>query len=196
MRWFSGRHALHGADDRRRPRPAHVPECQARGQCIRVRLVVKQDEHPVGVRKVTLVLLHPGPGEGPAQFGRERRRDELAEVEMRDFRHHRPQLVLAALIRNAVGVQDVEQAAARVANRGYDSFQALFAGVLDDDAGAGREIRADVGIHATDVRDGCRHPVFNETPGKWPAFDKELNVERPRENAMQGPDDQLVLTDG
>ena len=75
-------------------------------------------------------------------------------------------------------------------------FRPFLPVVLDDDAGARCEIGADVGVHATDVRDGRRHPVFNETPGEGPAFDKEFDVERPRENAMQGPDDQLVLTDG
>src|SRR5262245_9189638 len=115
---------------------------------------------------------------------------------MGDFRHHSPELVLPASIGNAIGVQDVEQAAAGVANSRDDALQSLLARVFDNDAGARCEVRANVGVDAADVRDRCRHPVLNETPGEGPAFDKELNVERPRKNAMQGPDDQLVLTDG
>ena len=106
------------ADDRRRPRPPqHVAQRQARGQRVRVRLVVEQDQHAVGVGEVALVLLHARAGQRSAELGRERRRQQLGEIEVRDLRHDRAQLVLAAPVRHAVDVQDVEQAAAGVANR-------------------------------------------------------------------------------
>ncbi len=95
-----------------------------------------------------------------------------------------------------VDVQDVEQAAAGVADGRDDALQAAPAVVLDDDAGVGREVGAQVGVDATRIGDGGRHAVIDETPSERAAFDQELDVEGPRQNAMQGPDDQLVLTDG
>ena len=74
MRRFSGRVTpCTRADDRRRPRPAeHVAQRQARGQRVGVRLVVKQDQHAVGVGEVALVLLHARARQRPAQFRGER----------------------------------------------------------------------------------------------------------------------------
>ena len=115
---------------------------------------------------------------------------------MRDLRHDGAQLVLAAPVGHAVDVQDVEQAAAGVADRRDDPLQAALAVVLDDDAGVGREVGAEVGIDPLGVGDGRRHAVVNETPSQRAAFDEELDVEGAREDAVQGPDDQLVLTDG
>ena len=38
--------------------------------------------------------------------------------------------------------------------------------------------------------------VFDETPGQRAALDQELEIEGAGEDPVQGPDDQLVLTDG
>ena len=194
---FRPGHALHGADDGGGPRPAqHVTQCQAGGQRVRVRLVVQHDQHAVGVRKVPLILLHPRAGQRSAQLRRQRRRQQLGQVEVRDFRYHGAQLVLAAPVRHAVHVQDVEQAAAGIADRGDDPLQAALAVVLNNDGRRRREARADVGVHAFGVAEGGRHPGFHETPDHRAAFDKEINVECPGKHSMQGLDDQLVLTDG
>ena len=115
---------------------------------------------------------------------------------MRDLRHHGPQLVLAAPVGHAVDVQDVQQAAAGVADGRDDPLQAALAGVFDDDAGVGREVGAQIGIDPLGVRHRRGHAVVDETTGERAAFDEELDVEGTRENAVQGPNDQLVLTDG
>ena len=97
------RHALHRADDGRRARAAqHVAQRESRRQRVRVRFVVQQDQHAVGVGEVALVLLHARAGQRSAEFGGERRREQLGEIEVRDLRHHRPQLVVAAALRHAV----------------------------------------------------------------------------------------------
>ena len=75
-------------------------------------------------------------------------------------------------------------------------FRPRRAVVFDDDAGVGREVRAEVGIDALGIGDGRRHAVVNETSSERAAFDQELDVEGAREDPMQGPNDQLVLTDG
>ncbi len=123
-------------------------------------------------------------------------RQQLGQVEVRDLGHDRAQLVLAAAVRHPVDVQQVEQAAAGVADRGDDPFQAAPAVVLDDDAGVGREIGAQIGIDPLGIGDGGRNAVVDETPGQRTALDEKLDVEGAREDAMKRPDDQLVLTDG
>ena len=102
----------------------------------------------------------------------------------------------AAPVRHAVDVQHVEQAAAGVADGGDDALQPALAVVFDDDAGVGREVGAEVGIDPLGIGDGRRHAVVDETPSQRAAFDQELDVEGAREHPVQGPDDQLVLTDG
>ena len=93
-------------------------------------------------------------------------------------------------------MQDVEQAAAGVADGRDDALQAALAVVFDDDAGVGREVGAEVGIDRVGIGDGHRHAVVDETPGQRAAFDEELDVEGARQDPVQGPNDQLVLTDG
>ena len=153
MRRFSGRVTpCMRADDRRRPRPAqHVAQRQAGGQRVRVGLVVQQDQHAVGVGEVALVLLHARARQRSAELGRQRGRQQLRQVEVRDLRHDRAQLVLAAPVGHAVDVQDVEQAAAGVADGGDDPLQAALAVVFDDDAGVRREVGAEIGIHALGI---------------------------------------------
>ncbi len=80
-------HALDRADDGRGlGAPQQVAQRQAAGERVGVGIVVQQDQHPVGVGEVALILLHPRAGHRPAQFGDERRADQLAQADVRDVR--------------------------------------------------------------------------------------------------------------
>ena len=93
-------------------------------------------------------------------------------------------------------VKHVDEAAARVANGRDDALEAALAGVLDDDAGVRREVRAEVGIDSRRIGDGHRHAVVDETPSQRTAFDQELDLKSARQDPVERPNDQLVLTDG
>ena len=73
------------------------------------------------------------------------------------------------------------------------AFQTALAGVLDDDAGVGAQIGADVGVHALGIGDRGRDPVLDQAPRERAALDQELDIERALQHAVQGPDDKLVL---
>ncbi len=155
------RHALHGADDRGRPRaPQQVAQRETRGERVGVRLVVEQDQHAIRVLEVALVLLHARARQRSSQLRRERGREQLREIEMGDFRHDAAQVVMAPASRPPPGhVEHVDEAAPRVANGRDDALEAALAGVLDDDAGVGREVGAEVGIDPRRIGDGHRHAV-------------------------------------
>ncbi len=56
------RHALDRADDGRGLRaPQDVPQRQAAGHRVGIGVVVQQDEDPIGVAEIALVLLDPAP---------------------------------------------------------------------------------------------------------------------------------------
>ena len=95
-----------------------------------------------------------------------------------------------------VDVQDVEQAPAGVPNGGDDALQAAAAVVLDDDAGVGGDVGAQVGIDPSGIGDRRRYAVVDETSSQRAALDQELDLEGTRQHPVQRPDDQLVLADG
>jgi hypothetical protein len=191
---LGARHALQRPDDRGRARPSqHVAQREAGRQGVRVGFVVQEDEHAIGIGEVALVLLDAGPGERAPEFGREGGREEFGEIEVRDLGHDRAEILLGAAAMMGVGVQDVEQAAAGVADRRDDAFQAAPAGVFDDHAGVRRDVGAEVRIDAARVGDRRRHAVVHQPPCEWAAFDQELDVEGPGQHAVQRSNDQLVL---
>ena len=55
-----------------------------------IRIVVQQDQHAVGIGEVALILLDARARHRSAQFGDQRRTDELGELEVRDVRKFRP----------------------------------------------------------------------------------------------------------
>jgi hypothetical protein len=154
---------------------------------------VQQDQHAVGVRKVPLVLLDAGACQRPPQFGRQRRRQELGKVELRELRHDRPQFLHVPALDGAVHVEQVQQAAAGVADGSHDLLQAAAAVALEDDAGVGSDVGAEVGVDAFRVADGRRDSIIGESSSEGPALDKELDFESRRQHPMQQSDDQLVL---
>ena len=159
-------------------------------------LVVQQDQHAVGVGEVALVLLDARARQRSAQFGRQRTREQLGQVEVGDFRKDGAQFLELRALGRAAHVQDVEQAAAGIADRADDLLQAAPAVVLDDDAGARGEIGAKVGIDALRVSHRRSHPVVDETSSQRATLDEKLDLEDARKNPMEGSNDQLVLTDG
>jgi hypothetical protein len=93
-------------------------------------------------------------------------------------------------------VQDIEQAAARIADGADDTFEPAAPVVFDNDARIWSEIDPQIGVDPFGVCDGSSYSVVDETPSQWAAFDEKLNIENARQNPVKGPDDQLVLTDG
>ena len=110
------RHALDGADDRRRlGPPEQVAQRQAARQRVRIGVVVEEDEDAVGVGEVALILLHARPGHRAAQFGDEGRADELAEADVGDVGLGGTR-VLGGLVGLRTRVQHVDERAAGVTN--------------------------------------------------------------------------------
>ena len=103
---------------------------------------------------------------------------------------------MAAPVRRVRDVKNVDETAARVANRRDNPLQRAFTAVLDDDARCRSEISAEVGIDTTWIGNGGGDAVFNEAPRERAAFDEKLDFEGACQHPMQGADDQLVLTDG
>ncbi len=190
------RDSLERRDDGGRPRPAQdVAKGETSGQRVRVGLVVEQDQDAVGIREVPLILLDARARERSSELGRERGGQQLRQIEVRDLGNQRTQLLLSLAVRSP-DLQDVDQAAARVADGTHDALEAAAPVVFDDDAGRGAEVRAKVGIEPGRIGDRNGHAFVDQTPREGPVLDQELHVERAGENPMQGPDDQLVLTDG
>ena len=85
------RHALQRADDGGGARAAqHVPEREAGGHRVGVRLVVQQDQDAVGVGEIALVLLDARAGERSAELGGERGGEQRRQVQMGDLRARPP----------------------------------------------------------------------------------------------------------
>ncbi len=68
--------------------------------------------------------------------------------------------------------------------------------VLDDDAGVRGQVGAQVGVDPSGIGDRGGHTVVDQTPGQRAALDEELDLEDARQHPVQGPNEQLVLTDG
>ena len=77
--------------------------------------VVEQDQHPVRVGEVALILLDPRPRHRPAQLGDERRADELRQVHVGGIREVGLERVGIAPADRRAGMDDVSECAAGVA---------------------------------------------------------------------------------
>ena len=88
------RHALQRRDDGRLPVAVqHRAERQAAGHRVGIRIVVQEDEHPVGVAEESLILLDAEAGEGAAELGEKRTAEELGEGQVIELGKQRLQLV-------------------------------------------------------------------------------------------------------
>ena len=188
--------ALHGADDRRRFGSAQqVAKREAAGQRVRIRIVVQEDQHAIGVGKVTLILLHARARHRAAQLRHQRRANQLGDVHVRDVSHRLPRRLGHARV-SRTGVQHVDQRASRVAHRRHDLVDAAASVVLDDETGAGGDVRFQVGIDAARVGGAYADAGVVEAPGQGAAFHKEIHLEAREQHVVQRANDQLVLTDG
>ena len=167
------------------------------GQRVRIRFVVEQDQDPIRVGEIPLVLLDPRAGERPAQFGRERRRQQLRQIEVRDFRHQRAEFVLR-LSGSAADRPRARRCRLPPASRTAVTIRLRLRRPLSSmmTTGRGVEIGAEVGVHPRRVRDGDRRSVLNQSSGEGTVLDQELDIESAGEDPVEGPNDQLVLTDG
>ena len=191
------RDALERRDHRRLPVAAqHVAQRQPAGERIGVGIVVQQDEDAVGVAEEPLVLLDLETGQRPAELGEERSAEELGEGEVVELGELRLELFLAlAGVRDA-DAEDVDQRAAGVPDGLEDLAQALAAVVLDDDAGAGREVGLEVGIGALEVAAGDVQTAVVQATRERLALDQELDFEAGQQDLVEHPDGQLRLADG
>ena len=94
------------------------------------------------------------------------------------------------------GVDDVDERAARIANRAQHFLERASAVVLDDETGARRDVRLQVGVNPPRVAGARFDPGVVQTTGKGPAFDKELDLEAWQKDRVERSDDELVLADG
>ena len=105
-------------------------------------------------------------------------------------------LLLPPRRRRRADAEHVDQRPAGVANRFEDFPGTAPPVVFDDDAGAGTEVGLDERVGAAGIAGDDVHAGVVETAGERPVFDDELDLEAGRQDFVQHPDDQLVLTDG
>jgi hypothetical protein len=164
------------------------------------RIVVQQDQHLVGVVEIPLELLDAGAGHRAADLGDQRSAHEVREGQEAELGVFRAQL-LALLADAGAGLagghgHQVHERGARVAQRLQDARGVLPAAVLDDDAGAGREVGFQIGLGLADVAGGDGQARVVKTPRERPALDEKVDVETGRQDLCQRPDDQLTVADG
>ena len=144
-------HALNRADNGGRFRAAQdVPQRQAAGNRIGIRVVMQHDQHAIGVAEIALVLLHTRARQRPAELGEKRSAEELGHRQVRHVGKLRCGDLQRAWRSTPGRRRGRRRACRRVAN-GLEDFSEAAAGVVfDDDAGAG----ADVGFENVSARRG------------------------------------------
>ena len=189
------RDPLNRTDDGRRLRASEqVSQRETAGERIGIGIVVEQDQDPVGVVEIALVLLYPRARHRPAQLGDERRADQLAEADVSDVRLGGAGM-LGRLVGLLAGVQDVDERSAGVSDRRDRLFWTATV-VFDDEARAGRDVGLEVGVDPPRIADGDLDPGVVETARQGPAFDEEIHLEARQQYVVQGANEELVLTDG
>ena len=84
---FGPRHTFERRNDGRRPCAVQDgAQRQAAGHGVGIGLVVQQDQNAVGVGQIALILLHAGARQRAAEFGEERRFEELGQRQIRNVR--------------------------------------------------------------------------------------------------------------
>ena len=144
---FRPRDAMERGDHRRLLGAAqHVAQREAAGQRVGVGIVVEEDEDAVGVAQEALVLLNLEAGERAAELGEQRPAEQLRQRQVVQLGKLRLELLFPLPRVRGADPEDVDERAAGVPDGLENLLQALPAVVLDDDAGAGREVGLDVGI--------------------------------------------------
>ena len=103
--------------------------------------------------------------------------------------------LLGPLFVVGTGAEQVDEHAAGVAHGVENPAQAALVRVLDDDAGAGQEIGAHVGVDAAGVGGGDRGAGVVQPAGQRPALDDQLEFHPPAEHRVQQAADEFGLTD-
>ena len=171
-------HAVERRDHRRLAGAAqHRPQGQPAGHGIRVRVVVQEDDHLVGVAEEALVLLHPQPRQRSAELGEQRAAEQLGQRQVVQLRELRLEILLALPRVRRADAQDVDQRGAGVPDGFEDALEAVPAVVLDDHAGAGGEVGLDVGVGAARVARRDVQPAVVEPLGQRLTLDQELDFE-------------------
>ena len=93
------------------------------------------------------------------------------------------------------GVQHVDQRAAGVAHRFQNLLDAAAPSVFDDETGVGGDVGFEVGVDPPRIGGGDFDPRVVQPARERPAFDEKVDLEARQEDFVEGPDDQLVLTD-
>ena len=197
IRWFSGRVTPCSAPITAvcRLRRSTLRSARPLAMRIGIRIVVQEDEDAVGVAEEPLILLNLEPGEGAAELGEERTAEELRQGEVIQLGKLRLELVFAlARVRDA-DAEHVDERPAGVADRFENLAQALPAVVLDDDAGAGREVGLEIGVGAPEVAGGDVQTAVVQAARERLAFDQELDFEAGQQDLVEHPDRQLRLAD-
>ena len=193
----SGR-PLERSDDGGRPGAVEQgAEGEAAGHRVRVRVVVQQNQDAIGVREKPLVLFDPRAGDGPLQ----RRSQGAPEQVGEDQPGHPGRAELPSplpLLRapGLLGIEQVHERGARIADCLDRPSRIPAGGVLDDDAGGGTDVRLEVGVEPARIADVDGNAGIVQPPPQEPVFDDELNVQARLERPGQESNEQFVLADG
>ncbi len=144
--------------------------------------------------KIALILLNLLPGDRPSELHEERRAGQLGQGQAGDFGEVVAEVVGALGVLGA-GAEHPDQRAAGGAHRLQDLAKRPAAVVLDDDAGAGREVGAHVGIDTFRVAMTDAETGIVEPPGERRAFDEHIELAAGGQDGIEQPDHQLRVAD-
>jgi hypothetical protein len=194
---LGARHPLQRGDDGClfRP-PQHIPQRQAAGHGVRIRVVVQHDDDAVGIAEESLVLLDLEAGERPAELGEKRASEQLGEGEVIQFGKLRLQLLFALAEVGSANAEHVNQRPSRIPDRLQNLLEAPLPRILDDDAGSGGQVGFEVGVGAAEVAGRDAQAAVVEAPGDRFGFNQELDLEARQQDLVQHPGRQLGLADG
>jgi len=155
-----------------------------------------EDEHPVGVAEVALVLLHLLAGQRPVELSGETRLHHLRQRDVGQLREVGPQCRRAASVFGPERAEQVHQHAAGVAHSVEHLRQVALAGIFNDDRGGRQQVGLDVGVDPFRVGGRHRGAGIVETAGEGLALDQELDLDAGAEHGVQQPTHEFGLADG
>ena len=192
---LGARHPGQAADDGRLPRaPQQRAQRQARGQRVRVGVVVRQDQHPVGVAEVVLVLLHLLARHRARQLVHQRRPHQLGQGQGVDVGEVGAQRIGPLDVAGA-GAQHIDQGAPRSDDRLEHLAQALAPRVLDQHHGARRQVGLHIAVDALGVGNPHRQGQVVQAAGQRRRLDHQLELGLRGKHGLEQAPDQFGMTD-
>ena len=191
---LGSRDPLERPDDRGGLGPVQeVAQGETAGHRVRIRVVVQQDQHTVGVGQIALVLLDPRACHRALQLRAKHAAQEVRQRQMSNLGRASSQFLLPPGAQRVSYVEQIDEDAAGIADRLHGSSGTASSGVLDEHAGAGVDVSPQVALHRVRIADVYRDLGVVQPARQKPVFDQELDVQGRFERLGQDPDDELVL---